>query len=657
MPAGLAVVRVLLFVALQAAQPAAPLPAGLILGRVVDAAGGRPVSGAIVTLAGLVPIAATAPGGAPTSPQPRAMTNANGQFVFRNLPKGSFSLNVTRSGYLDGAYGRQRPGGPATNVPLDEGQRVGDVVIRMWRPAVITGTVSDEAGEPLVGVSVRAFRRMFISGKRRFMPAGVANTDDRGMYRFTTLTPGEYLLAFLSREVTVPAAFEDIRGAATNPNDKTAQALMRGTSAIGAFGGSPSSGDGMQIGDTVRQISMMGPVPPISPDTDAPTYIYPALFFPSSPTAARAALITLDSGQQRDGIDLSLHPVRAFRVSGTIVGPDGPAPMVPMRLIPAGEDIAIEIESAATLSDGNGNFTILGATPGQYVIKAALIPPPQRPPNDNVITTQIQVGGSMMMSSSSTNPAPPPVPDDPSLFANVDVGVPSTDITGVIVTLQRGGRLTGHLVFEGTSDPPDASAVSRTIITIDRADSAGLVGNVFGGMFPPVARANDTGAFKTYGQAPGRYLLRIGAPPLGWTLKSATVEGRDISETPFDIGTSDINNVVVTFTDRPTKITGTVQGKDGKPDPDALVLAFPIDPAGWSESGSSPRRTRSARVTKTGTYTIAGLPPGDYYVAATLDTEWQDPQVLAELARSATTVRLSDGDTRTQNLVRSGSDR
>jgi hypothetical protein len=69
---------------------------------------------------------------------------------------------------------------------------------------------------------------------------------------------------------------------------------------------------------------------------------------------------------------------------------------------------------------------------------------------------------------------------------------------------------------------------------------------------------------------------------------------------------------------------------------------------------------RSTRVPKSGAYSITGLPAGEYYVAAIAEdnvSQWQDPQFLADLARSATTVRLSDGDTRTQNLVRSGGDR
>lgn len=95
----------LLLVAFQVAQPAQPAPpppTGLILGRVVDAASGRPVPGAVVALQNGSLITPGAPG--PGSP-PRALTNANGHFGFRRLPTGSFGLTVTKPGYVEGAPG------------------------------------------------------------------------------------------------------------------------------------------------------------------------------------------------------------------------------------------------------------------------------------------------------------------------------------------------------------------------------------------------------------------------------------------------------------------------------------------------------------------------------------------------------------------------
>ena len=92
--------------AAQTPAPPAPVTTGLILGRVIDAASGRPIGGAVVTLENVTMVMPAAP---VAETRPRAMTNANGQFVFRRLEKGSFGITVTKPGYADGAYGRRRP--------------------------------------------------------------------------------------------------------------------------------------------------------------------------------------------------------------------------------------------------------------------------------------------------------------------------------------------------------------------------------------------------------------------------------------------------------------------------------------------------------------------------------------------------------------------
>jgi carboxypeptidase family protein len=91
-----------------AAQTPAPSPAaaGLILGRVVDAAPGRPIAGAVVSLEN---VSLVMPGDAVAESRPRAMTNATGQFVFRRLEKGSFAITATKPVYADDVHGRRRP--------------------------------------------------------------------------------------------------------------------------------------------------------------------------------------------------------------------------------------------------------------------------------------------------------------------------------------------------------------------------------------------------------------------------------------------------------------------------------------------------------------------------------------------------------------------
>jgi hypothetical protein len=191
--------------------------------------------------------------------------------------------------------------------------------------------------------------------------------------------------------------------------------------------------------------------------------------------------------------------------------------------------------------------------------------------------------------------------------------------------------------------------LARIPIAVERADRNTFVGP---GVGIPPGRVEESGTFKTYGIPGGKYFVRVPGAPPGWTLRSVTSEGHDISDMPFDVGSADVGNIVITFTDRQTKVTGVVRDASGNPDPDALVVVFPADSAAWSSFGLNPRRMRGIRTTKSGTYTF-GFPPGEYVIAAVKEEHlgsWQYPEMLEALSRIGVQVRLSEGDTRTQDL-------
>ena len=652
MTAAGAVVSFLVALGPQSPQAQAPPPTGLIVGRVVDAASGRPIAGAIVSLNGGL---GSAPGPSAMSRQPRAMTNPSGQFVFRRLAKGSYWLNAQLPGYVDGAYGRRRPGGTFATIQLDDAQRVGDIVIPMWRHATVSGTVTDESGEPLIGVQVRAFRRLVIAGKRRVQPGPAASTDDRGMYRIVSMPPGDYLVAFVWRETSVPMATAELLRNPGSAGPKADQILNERFSLGGGFLGAPGSPSSMQIGGSSVDLSPGGATPPVA--DERAIFIYPTQFYPGVPSSARAAVLTLTSGQERQGIDFSLRPLKTFRVSGTLVGPDGPVANTAVHLAPNTEEPIADVETSATMTGGGGEFTLLGVPPGQYTLKVLRVPGPPAITTPNTSTmTQIQVGSSMIMTSNSDRNPFPPASDDPTLFADQPVAVGNADVTDQVVTVQRGPRVTGRLEFDGTRDRPNAAALTRMLITLDPVDAtgpAGLLRNV------ETNRPDETGAFKTSGVAAGRYFIRAGGAPAGWTLRSVTSDGRDVSDTPLDLRTTDAS-VVITFTDRPTKLTGMARTSNGNADPEAVVVAFPADSSAWTEDGLSSRRLRGTHASRDGSYTFEGLPPGEYCVTAIhedTNADWRDVRVLEDLARGAAQVRLSEGDARTQDVktVKGGS--
>jgi hypothetical protein len=162
----------------------------------------------------------------------------------------------------------------------------------------------------------------------------------------------------------------------------------------------------------------------------------------------------------------------------------------------------------------------------------------------------------------------------------------------------------------------------------------------------------DGGQFTSGAYPPGRYYLRVAGSPIGWMFKSATYNGRDVSETPIELANEDVH-VVLTYTDRWTGVAGTVVSAGGRPDPDAIVLVFPADPKSWTNYGATPRRLKSARTRQAGEYNFNSLPPGSYYVVALPDeqaADWMDPAFLEAAARVATRITIEEGEQKTSHL-------
>lgn len=136
---------------------------GLILGRVIDAGSSAPVRDAVVTLAPVPALPPTSTGLVvpPARDAQSVVTASDGRFLFRDLPAGQFNLSVRTSTAQNAAgqgYGSRRPGGASQAISLGENEKMRDVTFRVWQSAVLSGAVTDETGEPAVGVTVTAMR-------------------------------------------------------------------------------------------------------------------------------------------------------------------------------------------------------------------------------------------------------------------------------------------------------------------------------------------------------------------------------------------------------------------------------------------------------------------------------------------------------------------
>ena len=626
-----------------AAQRPEPSSA-IVAGRVVDAGTGRPIAGAIVTPAGSAVV--TTPG---SSGPGTALTNAEGHFVLRGLDKGSLVLTATKGGYVNATYGQRRPGGSAQPILLDPGQRVTDLDVRMWKYGAITGTIVDEAGDPVVGTRVSVLQKTFVAGRKRFSPGPGGVTDDRGLYRVAGLTPGEYLLVVPSTQITVPTDVMESFFTGAPISEARRMELGRELNSIGSAIAPSGSQFAMRAGGQTISLPP-GTLTLIAGSSGV--MVYPTVYYPAASLPGQAAPIVIRSGEERSGVDLQVRPVRGVRVAGALIGPEGQVGTTAVRLLPAGSDDALEpLSAAATITDAAGAFVFPAVPAGSYVLRVVRIP--RAPINvDEVTRVRVVPDGTMTISSTPGPPpsGPPPIPRDATLVAQMPIDVGDRDVTDVLVPLAAGPRVSGRIEFEGTIERPPVQSITGMRITLDPADGSSLSDAT---LALQTGRPEENGEFRTYGVPPDRYVLRVSPLPAGWFLKSALYQNRDIADMPLELGSKDVSGVVITFTDRPSGISGTVRGTAG-PDPAAIVVVYPVDSAAWSSSGALSRRLRTTRAGRDGSYSLQGLPAGEYYLVAVQEdhvSDWQDPALLRALSSLAMTIRLVDGERKTQDLT------
>jgi hypothetical protein len=130
------------------------------------------------------------------------------------------------------------------------------------------------------------------------------------------------------------------------------------------------------------------------------------------------------------------------------------------------------------------------------------------------------------------------------------------------------------------------------------------------------------------------------------------INGVDVAAIPLDIGPGQrVDDLVVTLTDRPTTLSGTIRNAIGDPVFAHTVVVFPVDRrARWEGPGA---RIAMVRPDSRGKYTVPGLPAGDYLIGLASDLN-PAAIVLGELFDSleagAVRIRLIEGQETVQNL-------
>jgi len=257
-------------------------------------------------------------------------TDAAGGIHVENVPSGRYVLRASKPGFVSEEELSSRQNvfammGRRQNEPDEESFEVTPnqafqnlelkpdspvFRIKLLPVAGISGTVLDEHGEPLEGLSVQAVAiKTSLSGVD-YAPSASTSTDDRGRYLFAKLVPGDYLIR-LAGEISATQYF---------------------------------AGKAVPNGDHRG----MRPV-----------------YYPSGETTAGAFVFHLVPGEQTNA-DFQQPTEHAFDIDGRLTG-FIPHAWTQMQLYREGDRLPV---ARAYVNLMNGQFRVIDVPPGSYTLRA-----------------------------------------------------------------------------------------------------------------------------------------------------------------------------------------------------------------------------------------------------------------------------------------------
>jgi protocatechuate 3,4-dioxygenase beta subunit len=368
-------------------------PPATLSGTLTSSEAGRPIRKAQVRL---------------VSPAPNltltTVTDDSGNFTFTKVPAGEYQLKAWKPGYLDIVLGAMRPGRnmPGTRIAVSKGQKVDGIALQIPRGGVIGGGVTDEFGDPALGVPVRAMKVIYENGRRSVYPSGMATTDDLGQYRIASLEPGEYYVSAIPRNSVTAVA-------------TTLHSLATRVAEVGRVQADTSQWR-TSIEDNLRVQGVVDPFTKVG---------YVATYFPGTIQSSAAGRVQLGVGEQAGGIDIQLQPVESASVRGTVVLPDGRPTSARVQLLDANMPIA-NVGVHFRTTDSRGRFAFDGVAPGSYL----------------VLTQKSQPNGGGELTASAT------------------VAADATDSEGLTLALQPGVSVSGKVDL---ADVPGVAAAKLRV--------------------------------------------------------------------------------------------------------------------------------------------------------------------------------------------------
>jgi hypothetical protein len=356
-------------------------------------------------------------------------------------------------------------------------------------------------------------------------------------------------------------------------------------------------------------------------------------FHPGSTDSRGAVLVNAKSGTEASNVDIRMRRGRTYSARGVIADENGAGAQVQVMLYQKSEEGAAANTSVAA-RPGTGIFEFRGLTPGDYTLVAR--------------STQQRAAGA-------PPPPPPPVPTA-TLTGRLDFSVGGADVEGLSIRLTQGVEIAGRVKLDGNGDltvflqtasanaprvvrvsPDGISTTVAPVAPIQRPMPSVLLSSEEG--TSTRAAVAEDGNFRTPNLAASKYMVSIAPLAPGAYIRSVRWGSQDIGNALLDLTAGNAGTLEIVVSSKGAALNGVAL-------PGNMVTVWPAvrivtDPQGG---------VRNLRSSAEGIFTLNGLAPGEYYVAAWEEVS-QDlsriPDFLDLFRSAAVKVKVAEGETMT----------
>ena len=482
-----------------------------------------------------------------------ATTDAQGRYELKEVSPGECHVFARADGSAATA---------SLPVSLQPGQAVSEIDFRVRLWSAVSGRVLDEDNDPVPGITVLLFTRAYYLGSVRSVYGGrQAQTDDRGQYIIRNVPPGRPLLLMAERRLQTIEAVSD---APTEP--------------------------------TLRKRA------------------YARTFYPSSASIDGALPLVLRSGEQREGVDITILRTPSYCVDGVLTAQGVPSalrfsfePLQPSSGV-IGREGGGFVAPPSGVTGADGRIRVCDLAPAEYRLTAYLAAKPDAAPDT---------------------------------FGMTLVTVTDRDLHNVRLASQPRIPVPGEVVWDGAA--PGAPVSTKLMVAL-----VPLTRRLLGAESPQV-QSSIPGEFSLPDVLMDAYAILtmpMGDLPAGSYIKDVTYAGVSVRNAPLQVGSGPgFASLRVMLARDGGKISAQLTDGDGKPVPRGYVLVLPGQ--ALTEAALADLLILG-QTNQLGVFLSDALAPGKYLALAVTAPLDQSPESIGKLWGSrgkATEVEVSPGAT------------